>query len=155
MQASDWEFWMIGDNALSKAAMTLMHPHRDCQTAVGLCPLAVQKVELAAGTVTRYVMQHITSIKWPLLGFHQTLPPKKSAAGEEESFLSQVRCHTKCLLFLPSWNLSWGLLCLHHPSRLCKYTGILIENSQSVDSSLWSFCRAPMQYFPPPPQSGH
>lgn len=71
----------------------------------------------------------------------------------EASFSSQVRCHTKCLLFPHSRNFSWGLLCLHHPTTLCKYMDILIENSQSVDSSLWSFRYAPMQY--PPPQSGH
>lgn len=71
----------------------------------------------------------------------------------EATFSSQVRCHTKCLLFPPCRNFSWGLLCLHHPSSLCKYMGILIEKSQSADSSLWSFHCAPMQY--PPPQSGH
>lgn len=92
--------------------------------------------------------QHISSIKWPW--FVRPKNPSKisSATGKEESFFSWVSRHTKCLLFLPPRNFSWGLLCLHHPSSLCKYTGILIENSQSVDSSLWSLRRSPMQYFP-------
>lgn len=56
--------------------------------------------------------------------------------GKKKPFSSWVSRHTKCLLFLPPRNFSWGLLCLHHPSSLCKYAGILIENSQSEDSSL-------------------
>lgn len=106
------------------------------------------KVEVITENVRRCKATHPFCSVALVLSGPQNPSEISGAIVEEDSFFSQVSCHTKCLLFLPPINFSWGLLCLHHPSSLCKYTGILIENSQSVDSSLWSFCRAPMQYFP-------